>query len=209
MSRVYLRAAGPGGMAPREPWGHLPSGSWDPGRQKGNAASGCLTSGWGLRAGVGGQPSPAMEGGVGAADSRSRFLSPLPIVSGTDAPLPLRPSPAVPLCPHLLTGQGHALRSTRLRGNQQFPPGRSDLHPPGGPAVRGLVAALGKAREPVSGFRCGTASALRGDPSSGLPQGHVPDMAGAGVRSPAGCFMLTGRRQAGPCWAQREGRKQS
>lgn len=26
------------GMAPREPQGHLPSGSWDPGKQKGNAA---------------------------------------------------------------------------------------------------------------------------------------------------------------------------
>lgn len=48
----------------------------------------------------------------------------------------------------------------------------------------------------------------RGDPFWALPQGHVPDMAGAGVRSPAVCFMLTGRRQAGPCWAS-EGRKEA
>lgn len=31
------------GMAPRDPRGHLPSGSWDSGKQKGNAALAFLT----------------------------------------------------------------------------------------------------------------------------------------------------------------------
>lgn len=60
----------------------------------------------------------------------------------------------------------------------------------------------------VSGFRRGTASALQRDPFWALPQGHIPDMAGAGVRSPAVCFMLTGRRQACP-WLGLRGKEGS
>lgn len=73
--------------------------------------------------------------------------------------------------------------------------------------MRGLTAALGKPREPVSGFRCGTASAPEGTPL-GAPPGHIPDTAGLGEVT-AMCCMLTGRRQQVPAGPQREGRKQS
>lgn len=96
--------------------------------------------------------------------------------------LPLCPSPSVPLCPHLLTGQGCPLRSTRLRGNTAVSSrGGLTLHPPGRPRRVWAGGCSGKIQgtwclgSDVAQPRCS-----RGDPFWALPQGHIPDMAGAG-----------------------------
>ena len=192
------------GVDPRQPQGPLPNGSWDPGRQRGNAAPGFLTSA--------GLPHPTgLPWKLGWAVGGCRVSATLPLLGRPlslgrmqNSPSLCHPLPSVSLCPHLLTGsRAHPPRNPGLGWNAG-----SFLREGGDPW--GLAATPGKFREPgVWGSNMAQCRDSRGDPIWALLTATCGCGWGWGRGHQGAYFMLTGQGQAcalaGP---QREGRKQ-